>query len=366
MKNLKSFLVLSCCLFAFSAYSQEDSVKVVVAKNAKTNTSGVDPQAQKVYNEGIIAYQNKNYSLAITNFKRAIEISPNFIKAHNNLANTYLANNQPELAEEEFLAITEIDLTADQPFFELGALAEAKDSLKLAVKYYSAAIDRKKNKKSYYQRGIQYFKLGDYDKAITDFSKVILMDSQFADAYNDRGSAYKMKENYDKAISDYKKAAQLDKSSGNAYNNLGSLYREQKDYVRAIKAYDKAIMVDKNNYLAWNNRGFAKFEKGDFKDAISDFKRVNLIKPEYAIAYNNIAGVYMEMEDYDKVVSFSTTAIEKDSQLGAAYYNRAIANEMLRKTNLACKDWSKAADLGIKTAEEYYSTNDCRKLIEKQ
>jgi tetratricopeptide (TPR) repeat protein len=366
MKNLQSYVLLLCCFFGLSTYGQEDNVKVVVAKNVEIDSSGIDPAAQEAYNEGTTAFENMNYAKAITDFKKAIQISPEFIQAHTNLAYTYLADKKVELAEKQFLQITSIDETAHLPFFELGALAELKDSMELAVSFYSKAIERKKNEKQYYyQRGIQYFKLEQYDKAIADFSKVILIDVKFADAYNDRGSAYKLGGNMDNAIADYSKAAELDKKSGLAYNNLGSLYREQKDYDRAIKAYDKAILIDQNNFLAWNNRGFAKFEKGDYQDALSDFKRVNLIKPDYAIAYNNTAGVYMEMEDYQSVIASASTAIEKDKNFGAAYYNRAIANEMLRNELEACQDWNKAADLGIRIAEEYYTTNSCGNLIEE-
>lgn len=366
MRNLQSFLLLFCFFFILSAYGQEDSVKIVVANNVEIDSTGVDPEAQKAYNEGTTAFENKNYAEAIKQFKKAIEISPDFILAHSNLAYTYLSDKKVELAEQQFLHLTTIDETAHLPFYELGTLAELKDSTDLAIKYYSNAIDRKNNdKRYYYQRGILYFKLGRYETAVEDFSKVVLIDPKDADAYNDRGSAYKLTGKIDKAIADYTKAADLNKKSGLAYNNLGSLYREQKEYDRAIKAYDKAILVDQNNYLAWNNRGFAKFEKGDYPAALSDFKRVNLLNPDYAIAYNNIAGVYMEMEEYENVVTYSTKAIERDENLGAAYYNRAIANEMLRNEVQACKDWSQAADLGIRIAEEYYTTNSCGNLIEK-
>ncbi|RYM35935.1 tetratricopeptide repeat protein [Brumimicrobium glaciale] len=366
MKILQTWMLLFCCSFFWlTSYSQEDSLKVIVANNVETDSTGIDPEAQEAYNEGTTAFENKDYSKAATDFKRAIEISPDFIKAHSNLAYTYLADNKLDLATKQFLHISSIDETAHLPFFELGTLAELNDSIELAISYYSKAIERMTNEKTYYyQRGIQYFKLQQFENAITDFSKVISIDNKFADVHNDRGSAYKLSGNMTNAIADYNKAADLDKKSGLAYNNLGSLYREQKEYDRAITAYDKAILIDQNNFLAWNNRGFAKFEKGNYKEALTDFKKVILLKPDYAIAYNNIAGVYMEMEDYQNVIVSSTKAIEKDNDFGAAYYNRAIGNEMLRNEVAACHDWNKAADLGIRIAEEYYTTNSCGNLIE--
>src|SRR5690606_24677327 len=102
---------------------------------------------------------------------------------------------------------------------------------------------------------------------------------------------------------------------------------------------DKAISIDQNNFLAWNNRGFANFENEAYAEAISDFKKVNLLKPDYAIAYSNSAGVYMKMDEYEQAVKYSTIAIEKDKDLGIAYYNRAIAYEMLRQEIKACEDF---------------------------
>ncbi|PKR81482.1 hypothetical protein CW751_05370 [Brumimicrobium salinarum] len=360
MKTLKPFLLLFSCFLTLTINSQEDSIKIVVAKNVAIDSSGIEPAAQKAYNEGTTAFENKDYTSAILKFKQALEISPSFSQARSNLAYTYLANKEVDLAKEQFLALAEADQKADGPYYELGTIAAQKDSFALAVNFFTKAIERKANQADYfYQRGIQYFKLKNYEAAITDFSKVILINPKHADAYNDRGSAYKLSENYKKAIEDYNKAATLNKKSGNAYNNLGSLYREQKKYDRAISAYDKALMIEKDNFMALNNRGFAKFEKGDYKNALGDFKKVILLKPDYTIAYNNIAGVYMEMEEYENVVKYASQAIERDDQIGAAFYNRAIANEMLRNEEQACQDWNRAADLGVRIAEEYYTTNNC-------
>ena len=44
--------------------------------------------------------------------------------------------------------------------------------------------------RAYSARGLVYYDRGDDDRAITDFSKAIELDSQNADAYNNRGMAY--------------------------------------------------------------------------------------------------------------------------------------------------------------------------------
>lgn len=351
---------------AVSVFSQTDSVKMVVASNVKLDSNAMNPEAQKAYNEGISAFQSKNYEQAIQHFSNAIQLEPSFLQAHTNLAQAYLASKKTDLAEQELLQLTKINDTISTPFYQLGMLAEAKDSLSAAIGFYSKAIERNAGvKKYFYQRGIQYFKLKNYSEAIADFSKTIQFNPNDADAYNDRGSAYRMTNELDKAAADYLQASKLGKSTI-AFNNLADVYRAQKQYKKAITTLDQAIQFNADDKLLLNSRGYAKFEDGNYKSAIDDFKKVTTLTPEFAPAYNNVAGAYIELEDYKSALEYSNKAIEKDANLGAAYFNRAIANEMLRKDENACLDWSKAADLGIQAAESYYSKNGCNELIGKE
>lgn len=365
MKSLKIYISILCCFYVFSALSQGEDNEEVISISEKTQ-SRINPLAQKSYNEGVKYFSEGNYKDAIQSFKRAIEISPDFILARTNLAYTYISVESLDLAEEQFFKITSMDKTAHLPFFELGTIAELRNDSEKAILYYTKAIEMNKDDLRYfYHRGIQYFKLYEYKSAVEDFTKVISFNDDPAAAYNDRASAYKMSGQIDKAVADFNTAIEFNENFGLAYNNLGSLYREQKQYDKAITAYDKAISIDTNNYLAWNNRGLAKFEKGLYQEALADFIKVNELKPNYAIALNNIAGVYMEINEYESAITFSSAAIAINDNYGAAYYNRAIANEMLRKVYEACHDWNRAADLGIKVAEEFFTTHSCGNLIEK-
>src|SRR5690554_2692520 len=132
MKNLQTCILL-LCFFSFTVYAQKDSIEVVVAKNVEIDSSGIDPKAQQAYNDGTIVFENKNYEKAITDFKKAIEIAADFVQAQNNLAYTYLANKEQNLAEQQFKHIVNINDTLHRPYFELGTMVELKDSLELAI-----------------------------------------------------------------------------------------------------------------------------------------------------------------------------------------------------------------------------------------
>ncbi len=61
----------------------------------------------------------------------------------------------------------------------------------------------------YIDAGIEKYKRGDYQGAITDYSKAIEIDPQYADAYINRGAAKGLSGDYEGACADFKRAPSL-------------------------------------------------------------------------------------------------------------------------------------------------------------
>ncbi|MBT9438251.1 MAG: tetratricopeptide repeat protein, partial [Desulfobacterales bacterium] len=72
---------------------------------------------------------------------------------------------------------------------------------------------------AYYNRGVAYAFLNQYERAIEDYNKAIALDPNNAEAYNNRGVAYAFLNQYERAIADYNKAIALDPNFAMAYDN---------------------------------------------------------------------------------------------------------------------------------------------------
>ena len=162
-------------------------------------------------------------------------------------------------------------------------------------------------------------KKGNYDGAITDFSKAIELNPNDEKAYWYRGSARQAKADLDGAIADYNKAIELNPTdaiakaylhrarvaltpnSAEAHIALGNdLQPFNHDLDGAIHEYRQALSLDPNNAKARTNlggaleeknpnsalnyerRGFAKKSKGDFDGAIADYNKAIELNPTYA------------------------------------------------------------------------------------
>ena len=124
------------------------------------------------------------------------------------------------------------------------------------------------------QPGNCLWDIGQYDKAISDYTKAIETDPKFAVAYYSRGMAYRQKGQYDQAISDYTKAIETDPKLAMAYNNRGIAYEHKGQYDQAMADCTKAIEIDPKLAVAYYNRGriFYYFKK-EYDKSWEDVKR---------------------------------------------------------------------------------------------
>ena len=177
-------------------------------------------------------------------------------------------------------------LTAEDYFYR--AYNAPANSHQFKIDNYDMCINLNYKYKSsaYYNRGISKKNLKDYQGAITDYTKAIELDPDYADAYINRGISKRNLKDYYGAITDYTKAIELDPDDADAYNNRGVVKDDLKDYYGAITDYTKAISLDPDYASAYNNRGIVKEKSG--KPYCSDYKKAcDLGKSDCCEWYNN-------------------------------------------------------------------------------
>ena len=93
-------------------------------------------------------------------------------------------------------------------------------------------------------QGLIYNNNGEYDKAMSEFTKAIELDPNFALAYGNRGWVYIKLGQYEQAVADCTKAIELDPDLALAYNSRGWAYIELGEYEQALADYNRAIELD--------------------------------------------------------------------------------------------------------------------------
>jgi tetratricopeptide (TPR) repeat protein len=215
----------------------------------------------------------------------------------------------------------------------------------------------------YNNRGNAYYDLGQYPKAISDFTRAIELNPEYARAYCNRGVVYRKLGKLDQAISEYTKAIELNPKYAAAYNNRGNAYYDLVQYPKAICDYTRAIELNPKYAAAYYSRGLAYGNLDQCIQAISDYTKAIELDAKYAMAYNNRGNAYGRLGQYPKAISDYTKAIELDARHALAYCNRGLAYAYLGKFEEAKKDLLKAVELNpalkslVKGVSDHFKLN---------
>ncbi|MBV9387331.1 MAG: tetratricopeptide repeat protein [Chroococcidiopsidaceae cyanobacterium CP_BM_ER_R8_30] len=173
----------------------------------------------------------------------------------------------------------------------------------------------------YDERANAYYKLGDYEGAIDNFTRALRLNPNDTKAYMNRGNAYygvaqnsgDPDKEYRLALTDFNQALRLDPKNAEAYFKRGLILYEiaqysqdsDQDFRKAIDDFNQTLRLNPSNAEAYVKRGNARYKLAQFngsdqgyKDAIEDFNKALNLDPQNAEAYIKRGLVRSEIARY--------------------------------------------------------------------
>lgn len=193
--------------------------------------------------------------------------------------------------------------------------------------------------------GVSAAKLGQLNKAITAFKKVISLKPENAEAYHNMGNALREQGKLDEAVEFYTKAFSLKPDYAEAYLNLGNVFKDQGKIEEAIKAFSKASSIKKDYVEAYNNMGNVLYLQGKVDDAIAAYKKVLSIRPDYAEAYNNLGIIFQDQGKIEEAIKVFNKAILIKKDYAEAFSNIGMALNEHGQSEEAIKNLEKAISI---------------------
>ena len=203
------------------------------------------------------------------------------------------------------------NLTAIE-WFEKGYASDTSGNYNDAVNAYSKAIVLDpKYVEAYYKRGFAYSKLGQYQRAIKDYDEAIRLKSDDAELYVFRGGAYYFLGQHQRAIEDYTQAIRLKSDFAEAYTLRGAAYNELGQYQQAVVDHNQAIRLKPDFAGAYAARGVAYAYLGQYKNARENYDEAIRLKPNNKGTYYNYACLFALQKDAKQACKWLRWAIEK-------------------------------------------------------
>ncbi len=264
---------------------------------------------------------------------------------HQNSATTTMEASEPlkktEITTPDHASKTETSRPSDP--FQQGMNASAKGDYDLAISFFSKVIrDDPKADGAYSNRGVAYKAKADYTKAIADYDQAIRLNPTNARTYANRGLAYKANGDYEKAIADYNESMRLGLKDANVYYGRAHAYKAKRDYGSAIADYDEAIRLNPKIPTIYGDRGNAYLENGNAEKALVDYNEAIRLNPQFAPAYYNRGVFYQAMANYNKAIADYCDAIRLNPKFVPAYFNRGFAYQTTGDYAKAMADYDEA------------------------
>ena len=125
--------------------------------------------------------------------------------------NVFKSNNPLSCPKCDTLEFSTIHIKSNKKFLVFGLLI-----LLIGMEFFYF-----KKGNIYFYKGLIYESIGNYDAAIPEYTKVLLIDPNNYSAFNNRGFSFHKLRMYNTAISDYTSAIRLSPKNATAYRNRG-------------------------------------------------------------------------------------------------------------------------------------------------
>ncbi|MEO5360122.1 MAG: tetratricopeptide repeat protein [Nitrospirota bacterium] len=199
---------------------------------------------------------------------------------------------------------------------------------KTVVMYRNNKLLFYKLQQIYFYLGISYKKIGSYDDAIDSLKRVIILSSGAShsneqvliDAYNELGSIYQDLNKYDKALEQYNISLNINKNYVKTHIYLGNYFIKINNIDQAIIELKYVANKKPNDLQVHYILGMLYKEKAMNDKAVTEFKKNIELNDKHAESYSNIGSIYIITKDYKlaefyliKALSLNPTSTEAQS-----------------------------------------------------
>ena len=208
-------------------------------------------EARIHYNRANQLMKNDNLDAAISAFKLAVELDPEFIRAHINLGVAYgkIAQSIDEIAHLE--QAVKLEPTSFEAHYNLGiAYSKTQRYTEALVACQQAVKLNPDHAKASHNLGIVLAKSGKPEPAIESFQKAIRLLPTWTEPRLNLGLLLGELQRYEEGLKVLSELLKVDPRNSDAYYNLAVFYVEKNDREQAIVALQNAVRYNPMNVRA--------------------------------------------------------------------------------------------------------------------
>jgi tetratricopeptide (TPR) repeat protein len=207
----------------------------------------------------------------------------------------------------------------------------------------------------YNDRAVLSMELGNYDRAMQDLDQAILQWPEYALAIMNRGVLLDRLQRPKEALVALSRAIELDPT-------LRDAFRSRVRTNEALVALSRAIQFDPTLRGAFKSRILIYEKHSDWRAVIDDANKLIELTPKDATGYVSRGRAYLELGQYEPAIADFTKAISTDPSVLYGYRMRGRAYYFLNQFDNARADFEAALRIDAKDSDTISYMNDLKRL----
>ncbi len=320
--------------------------------------------------EALYNFAKLTYETAYSPFNEIITAFEDFLvkfpesqyrdEVYDLLANVFMTTQNYERAYQSILKIHSKDSRVKKAMQRVAYYRAielfADNKHEQSIKYFDVSLDNGQydnalKSSAYYWRGEAYYRLGNYDQALSDLNQFITLpgaykQKEFAMAHYNMGYAFFKKKNYSAAINWFRKFASIGKNEApdllvDANNRTADCYFLKRDFANAEKFYNNAVVTGGNaaDYSLFK-KAYSHGLMKEYRKKTIDLKTLLEQYPQSTYcddAWFELGKTWTTLGNPENAIKSYQTLIEQYPQssyapkgmlnMALSYYNSGQANE---------------------------------------
>lgn len=263
----------------------------------------------------------------------------------------HFASPTPEAKPFAGKASTRTDAEWGEEFFKKG-------DFRRAIAYLSEAIKRDQGSSKLWRNlGSSYAMGDDFDNAILCFERALKRNPADIKSLYNLSLVHSWKGTLEDAESAAKKGLKIDPKHAGLHSSLGNIYVDENKEDEALQEYNTALQLNPKDPVTRFNLGGLHFKRRELKEAEKAYVKVLELNPTDVEAAQNLAAVYIlqdRMADAEKLNKWVIKQKPKDEDtLENAYFNLGLIYDRQTKLEQALNMYKLALQVAPWDAAAY-------------
>lgn len=300
------------------------------------------------YKKGETAYESENYTGAIDEFSKVIELKSDHDRALNYRGLAYEKNEEYDKAIADFKKATTLKEKEAEYHGNLGRAYYKAKKYTEALASLIVALDRDKKLMDAYNYKVHSHIALNQNPAAVETAETAVLKEKSGKTYYNLGVAQDSLMKFKEAAYSFSRAVYYEPKMTEAY--IGMAYSNMKlnDFTKALEAADKSLAMDPENVHALIVRSNIHVANRNPQKAVDDISKIISYHPKEVRYYLMRADKYEELGQTQNAIADYTKALTLNDKDYYIYYRRAKAYESISDFKSAIKDYE-----ALKTLDPY-------------